>query len=129
MEHSTTVTPSSIEQGSSSVTENDAGHCVAVTTHEAHTLEVTSDPAFTSSLSGQQNDILTGKIMEDDAASNCPADHNDDDDAGGCWTTVIKKRCAHKMNAHTESQTRASRASLSAMYASSVGTGVCLDFL
>ncbi|KAL3184101.1 hypothetical protein MRX96_000199 [Rhipicephalus microplus] len=85
MEHSTiTITPSSNEQGSSSVTENAAGRCAAVTTPETHTMGLTSDPVFTSSLSGQQNDILTGEIIEDYAASNCPTDHNDDDDAGGC---------------------------------------------
>ncbi|KAL3203725.1 hypothetical protein MRX96_041742 [Rhipicephalus microplus] len=42
--------------------------------------------------------------MEDDAASNCPADHTDDDDAGGCWKTVIKKRRARKMNTGKETQ-------------------------
>ncbi|KAL3224145.1 hypothetical protein MRX96_026727 [Rhipicephalus microplus] len=42
--------------------------------------------------------------MEDDAASNCPAVLIDDDDAGGCWKTVIKKRRAHKMNTHKETQ-------------------------
>ncbi|KAL3184281.1 hypothetical protein MRX96_032086 [Rhipicephalus microplus] len=59
-------------------------------TRDAHR-GVTSDPAFTSSLSGQQNDILTGERMENDAALNCPADQTDDDDAGGCRKTVIKK--------------------------------------
>ncbi|KAL3194645.1 hypothetical protein MRX96_016106 [Rhipicephalus microplus] len=43
--------------------------------------------------------------MKDDAASNCPADHTDDNDTGGCWKTAIKKRSAHKMIAHKESQT------------------------
>ncbi|KAL3248710.1 hypothetical protein MRX96_017795 [Rhipicephalus microplus] len=84
--------------------ENVAGPCAAVTTPETHTIGLTSDPAFTSSLSGQQNDILTGERMDDDAASNCPVDHTDDDDAGGCWKTVIKKRRARKMNTHKETQ-------------------------
>ncbi|KAH7964026.1 hypothetical protein HPB51_027735 [Rhipicephalus microplus] len=42
--------------------------------------------------------------MEDDAASNRPADHTDDDDAGVCWKTVIKKRRACKINTHKETQ-------------------------
>ncbi|KAL3197578.1 hypothetical protein MRX96_044846 [Rhipicephalus microplus] len=92
MEQSITVTPCFIELGSSSVTENATWRCAAVTTPVTHTVGLTSDPAFTSSLSGQQNDFLTGERMEDDAASNCPVDHTDDDDEGGCWKTVIKKR-------------------------------------
>ncbi|KAH8020389.1 hypothetical protein HPB51_001022 [Rhipicephalus microplus] len=104
MEHSTIVTPSSNEQGSSSATENAAGYCAAVTTPETHTLGLTSDPVFTSFRSRQQNDILTGERTEDDTASNCPADHTNDDDAGGCWKTVIKKQRARKMNTHKETQ-------------------------
>ncbi|KAH8035410.1 hypothetical protein HPB51_005134 [Rhipicephalus microplus] len=103
MKHSTTLTPSSNEQGSSSATENCAVRC-AVTTPKTHTVGLTSDQAFTSPLSRQQNDILTGQRIEDDAASNCPADHTDDDDAGCCWKTVIKKRRARKMNTQKETQ-------------------------
>ncbi|KAL3182958.1 hypothetical protein MRX96_006754 [Rhipicephalus microplus] len=104
MQHSTIITPFSNEQGSSSVTENAATRCAAVATPETHTVGLTFDPAFTSSLSGQQNDILTGERMEDDAASNCPADHTDDDDEGGSWKTVTMKRRARKMNTHKETQ-------------------------
>ncbi|KAL3177509.1 hypothetical protein MRX96_039077 [Rhipicephalus microplus] len=104
MEHSSTVTPSSNEQGSSSAMENAAGCCAAVMIPETHTVGLTSDPAFTSSLSGQQNDILTGERIEDYAASNCPADHTDDNDAGGCWNTVIKKQRTRKTNTYKETQ-------------------------
>ncbi|KAH8020405.1 hypothetical protein HPB51_001077 [Rhipicephalus microplus] len=107
MEHSTTVKeqgPSSKEQGSSSATENTAGCCVVLTTPETHTVGLTSDPAFTSSRSSQENYILTGGRIEDDASSNCPADNTDDDDARGCYKTVIKKRRTRKMNTHKETK-------------------------
>ncbi|KAL3190250.1 hypothetical protein MRX96_019789 [Rhipicephalus microplus] len=92
MEHSTTLTPSSNEQGSSSATENAAGLRVAVTTTpETQTVGLTPDPAFPSSPSGHQNDNLTCEKVEDDDASNCPTYHTGDDDAGGCWKAVIKK--------------------------------------
>ncbi|KAL3184433.1 hypothetical protein MRX96_031725 [Rhipicephalus microplus] len=42
--------------------------------------------------------------MEDDAVSNCPADHTNDKDAGGCCKTVVKKRRARKMNTHKKTQ-------------------------
>ncbi|KAL3188055.1 hypothetical protein MRX96_004283 [Rhipicephalus microplus] len=104
LQHSTTLTPCSDEHGSSSATENVAGHHAAVTTAETHTVGPTSDPAFTSSLSGQQNDILTGERIEEDAASNCPTDHTDDNEGGGCCKTVIKKGRARKINTHKETQ-------------------------
>ncbi|KAL3224682.1 hypothetical protein MRX96_026395 [Rhipicephalus microplus] len=107
MEHSTTVKeqgPSSKGQGSSSATENTAGCCVVLTTPETHTVGLTSDPAFTSSRSSQENDILTGGRIEDDASSNCPADNTDDDDARGCYKTIIKKRRTRKMNTHKETK-------------------------
>ncbi|KAL3202210.1 hypothetical protein MRX96_042631 [Rhipicephalus microplus] len=116
MEHSTTVTPSSNEQHSSSENKNAAGRCAAVTTPKTQTLGLTSDQAFTSSLSGLRNYIFTGGRMEDDAASNCPADHTDDDNAGGCGKTAIKKRRAREVNTHKETQPSESISGVSQRY-------------
>ncbi|KAL1435124.1 hypothetical protein MTO96_047190 [Rhipicephalus appendiculatus] len=42
--------------------------------------------------------------MEEDAASNFHDDQTDDDDAGGCWKTVMNKRRARKMNTRKETE-------------------------
>ncbi|KAL1439677.1 hypothetical protein MTO96_001253 [Rhipicephalus appendiculatus] len=105
MEHLSTLKPFSIDKESRSVTENAAGRCAAATlTPEILTTGLTSNPAVTSSPSKQQKDILTGERMEEDAASNFHDDRTDDDDAGGCWKTVMNKRRARKMNAHKETE-------------------------
>ncbi|KAL3257476.1 hypothetical protein MRX96_002185 [Rhipicephalus microplus] len=54
--------------------------------------------------------------MEDDAASNCPADHTDDDDAGGSRKTAIKKRRAREVNTHMETQPSESISGVSQRY-------------
>ncbi|KAH7943790.1 hypothetical protein HPB52_011741 [Rhipicephalus sanguineus] len=105
MEHLSTVKPFSIEEESRWATENAAGRCAASTlTPEILTTGLTSHPAVTSSPSEQPKDILTGERMDEDAASNFHDDQTDDDDAGGCWKTVMNKRRARKMNAHTETE-------------------------
>ncbi|KAH7931599.1 hypothetical protein HPB52_025542 [Rhipicephalus sanguineus] len=105
MEHLSTVKPFSIEEESRSATENAAGRSAAATlTPEILTTGLTSHPAVTSSPSEQPKEILTGERMDEDAASNFHDDQTDDDDAGGCWKTVMNKRRARKMNAHTETK-------------------------
>ncbi|KAL3216436.1 hypothetical protein MRX96_033080 [Rhipicephalus microplus] len=68
--------------------------------------------------------------MEDDAASNYPADCTADDDAGGCWKTIIRKRRARRMNSHKKTQPSENIPGISPRNVRSrVVTSIGLDFL
>ncbi|KAH6928053.1 hypothetical protein HPB50_011006 [Hyalomma asiaticum] len=103
MEHLSTAVLFSNEQLTLPSTENAAARCSASPkTPEMDSAGLVAHPT-TAHFSSQPGEVDTpdGEKMEEDAVLNI-YDDKADDDAGGCWKTVIHKRRARQTHAKTQ---------------------------